>query len=531
MENFPDNLLSNIIIQKILVNLDNNTPIKHEDLVIKLIKNIDFKNEFFGKELNSFVSNRKQLIQDQSIQVLQNYKDIVSYSHSGFVSELSYITEEDIINKNQIELYQILSEAKEFEQVGNISEFKEKTIRATIKYLIEYIKDRKNEYIKLINLFTTKENELFERYSKVYLDLSLDEDKSDSYQSQFQTIYINQLNFNDFSFEYREFFQKVKDNTDKLPEDIKKNLFDFNFNNFINQVAETEILEINKFINSKLGMYFETLINLSISDDISKQEVINIIDTTGVTHFKAFMQGVFIEEYVKSEVDISINTFLGYCYYHNEITHEYMKIFSQVVAETLNTNIAKLVDSDYVFSVLALIALNFLDPNTQQIDWDNNDFTNVLWQIFLNKKVLQYEEEWFNNIIERYPFADVLSTIISDKRSVISKLSTYLYKLEKGTIRYSGNFKLDFLSYKFEIEDLGSDRKRLLSQLILILLEANKIEKSFYNYEELVNIAKLLSFQDANNLGNILKQTDLLTPNQKEKFRCELNSILQEKSK
>ncbi|MHA3225958.1 SIR2 family protein [Globicatella sulfidifaciens] len=531
LENFPDNLLSNKTIQKILVNLDNNNLIKNEDLVIKLIKNIDFNNEYFGKELNQFVSNRKQLIHDQLIQVLEIYKDIISYSQSGFVSELSHIIEEDIINKSQIELYTILSEAKEFEPVGNISEFKEKTIRATIKYIIEYIKDRKNEYIKLITLFKTKENELFERYSKVYLDLSLVEDKSDSYQSQFQTIYIKHLNYNDFSFEYREFFQKVRDNTDKLPEDIKKNLFKFNFNNFKNQVAETEILEINKFINSKLGMYFETLINLSISDDISKKDVINIIDTTEVTNFKEFMQGVFIEEYVKSEVDISINTFLGYCYYHNGITHEYMKIFSQVVAETLNTNIAKLVDSDYVFSVLALIALNFLDPNTQQIDWDNNDFTNVLWQIFLNKKVLQYEEEWFNNIIERYPFAEVLSTIISDKRSVISKLSTYLDNLEKDSIRYSGNFKLHFLSYKFEIEDLGSDRKRLLSQLILILLEANKIEKSFYNYEELVNIAKLLSFQDANKLGNIIKQTDLLTPNQKEKFRCELNSILQEKSK
>ena len=384
---------------------------------------------------------------------------------------------------------------------------------------------------KLISLFETKEKELFEKYSKVYLDLSLDEDKSDSYQSQFQTIYIKHLNYNDFSFEYREFFQKVKDNTDKLPEDIKENLFNFNFNNFINQVAENEILEINKFINSKLGMYFETLINLSSSDDISKQEVINIINTTRLTNFKEFMQGVFIEEYANGKVNISLNTFLGHCYYHNGIANEYMEKFSQVVIETLNKNIAKLVDSDYVFSVLSLIALTFLDPNTQKIDWDNNDFTNVLWQIFLNEEDLQYEEEWFNSIIERYPFADVLSTIISDKRSVINKLSTYLDKLEKDSIRYSGNFKLHFLSYKLEIEDLGIDRKRLLSQLILILLEANKIEKSFYNYEELVNIAKLLSFQDANKLGIVLQQTDLLTPNQKEKFRYELNSIQQEKSK
>lgn len=148
LENFPDNLLSNKTIQKILVNLDNNNPIKNEDLVIKLIKKIDFNNIYFGKELNDFIKRRKQLIQDQSIQVLQNYKDIVLYSHSGFVSELSYITEEDIINKNQTELYKILSEAKEFEPVGNISDFKQKTIQATIKYIIEYIKDRKNDYIK-----------------------------------------------------------------------------------------------------------------------------------------------------------------------------------------------------------------------------------------------------------------------------------------------------------------------------------------------------------------------------------------------
>ena len=78
----PDKLLDTRLVQKLLVQLDNETGL-NQNLVNKLIEYIDFSDIHFGEELNTFVNKHKGII-DKEIPE-KTYRNMIYSMEGGFV--------------------------------------------------------------------------------------------------------------------------------------------------------------------------------------------------------------------------------------------------------------------------------------------------------------------------------------------------------------------------------------------------------------------------------------------------------------
>ncbi|MBZ4251822.1 hypothetical protein LAJ57_13000, partial [Streptococcus pneumoniae] len=68
LESDSEDLISTILIQKLLVQLDNEINLDLE-FIKRLIDKIDFSNIHFGEELNTFIKEHRSIIREKNIEI------------------------------------------------------------------------------------------------------------------------------------------------------------------------------------------------------------------------------------------------------------------------------------------------------------------------------------------------------------------------------------------------------------------------------------------------------------------------------
>ncbi|MFP7421114.1 SIR2 family protein [Streptococcus ruminicola] len=508
LEKIPEELISRKVIQKILVKLDNDISLE-SNLVEKLINNINFNDQTFGSELNSFVQRHSSELEKQQILPLDNYHELITGGASFIVRNNSFITVEQILNLSEQELLNILLTSQE-NQFNPKKPWEENTVNATIDFCIELLTNNSNKELqeKFWTFLNNNSKKLFNRYSSLFYKLAITEELPKNIINFSISTCLENMNDNHFSHDKEKFFTYFVQQNNLNTQIINK-LFSISPNNLDSSLSDNKDFDIILFINSELGRYLITLIELAIKH---KEEYLTrikkIIDNLSHDPYKQFMKGVFLYDYDISTEVVNYETFLGYIYYHNGMPDNIRKLFEKLVSNLLKTKI----NDNKALSYALLIALEYIEP--REIMFQHNNFNYMVNLIFLSQEKFRYENNWLKQLIlqknKSYNILSSLAYIIQEDKLNSEKYLSFLDTLKDTITECTANIELYSLTYYLSEEKLNNEKNNLLIKYIWILLENRKIRKSIQDLESLfillpyLNDTQLISLKESQYIQELL---------------------------
>lgn len=350
LESDSEDLISTILIQKLLVQLDNEINLDLE-FIKRLIDKIDFSNIHFGEELNTFIKEHRSIIREKNIEIpKKTYRNWISSLEGGFVSQFSYLTQENLVEYDEFRVLEILVNAEK-EQRGS-SFLEEKTINETENFFITVLKESNEISKKVSDLLKNHIDDLYPKYKRLYVKIISFPEIEENLRKIVREKYLKRFNKESFDSNDWKFFEYhiKQQNTDI---DIFEKLLSINVNELSTPKGDNKQLDILHFINSEMGSYFQCLISLFINHSSYRDVIIQIINSVTDTDYREFAQGILLNEYNPNRINVTYNTFLGFAYYHSTITIEAADVFTDVVRNILN----KKIEDNQILNKVYLVAL------------------------------------------------------------------------------------------------------------------------------------------------------------------------------
>lgn len=514
LDNFPEEFLKTRIFQRILVNLDNKNNLD-DKLIKRLIDNIDFSDSIFGDELNEFIRNHEPEIKNGGKEIQAHYQNGIGEPEGGTVHEQSFITIEQISELDEEKILEILlpSESEGFS--SRESFLIEKTNQATSEFIIDILKQKNELSDKLEKIICDNGQILMENFEKIFIDVILDDNFDIDLRKACEKIYIENFNLNQFSWEERNLFLELI-NKEKFDSQLFEILWKIKVNKlkiiFSEDKPEVpELIEINYFISTELGRYLDTLIRLNKKDKKKHVKIKNITDSVYQREFREFTQGALTDIEKSIEYDeISINTFRGYSYSITGFSEEDFDKFIAVGKEILSKGLVE----DFSKQNFFLLALSKISPNsTLKIDWENINFSWLIYMILNNEYVFKLEEQWIEEVLlhDNGQYVMQILNSMGDEGSLVNKLNK-VYNIFKDVIEeYTGIIKIDSLSIYIKNQK-DEKKKSLLIEILFLLLDNSKIAKSYFMLETLSEIMNMLDEQQQKKLAGHSNLYKILTP-------------------
>ena len=165
------------MVQKILVQIDNETEL-NIDFINRLIDFINFSDICFGEELNTFVEKRRSIIESKNIEMPENpYRNMIYSMEGGFVSQFSFLTQEDLAGYDEAKLLEILVNTKDEQRRSSFLE--EETISETENFLMSILKTSNELSEKVSNLLENHVEDLYIKYKRLYVEIAISSEISD----------------------------------------------------------------------------------------------------------------------------------------------------------------------------------------------------------------------------------------------------------------------------------------------------------------------------------------------------------------
>ncbi|MCY7187833.1 SIR2 family protein [Streptococcus gallolyticus] len=524
LEKIPEELISRKVIQKILVKLDNDISLE-SNLVEKLINNINFNDQIFGSELNSFVQRHSSELEEQQILPLDNYHELITGGASFIVRNNSFITVEQILNLSEQELLNILLTSQE-NQFNPKKPWEENTVNATIDFCIELLTNNSNKELqeKFWTFLSNNSKKLFNRYSSLFYKLAIIEELPKDIINFSISTCLENMNDYHFSHDKEKFFTYFVQQNNLNTQVINK-LFSISPNNLDSSLSDNKDFDIILFFSSELGGYLSTLIELVIKH---KEEYLTrikkIIDNLSYNPYKQFMKGVFLYDYDVNTEEINYEIFLGYIYYHERMPNKTGELFANLVSNLLKTKI----NDNKALSYSLLIALEYIKP--KEIMFQHNNLNYMVNLIFLSQKKFKYENDWLRQLIlqenKSYNILSLLALIIQEDRLNNDKYLEFLETFKDNVTECTANIELYSLTYYLSEEKLNEEKTNLLIKYIWILLKNRKIGKSFQDLESLFI---LLPYLDSGQLISLKESQyiqELLSPLEWEELKRKIGNYI-----
>lgn len=521
LEKIPEELISRKVIQKILVKLDNDISLE-SNLVEKLINNINFNDKTFGSELNSFVERHSLELKKHQIVPHNNYHDLITRGASFIVQNNSFITVEQILNLSEQELLHILLTSQE-NQFNLEKPWEENTVDATIDFCIELLTNDSNKELqeKLWTFLSKNSKKLFNRYSSLFYKLATIEELPKNIVNFSINTCLENMNDNHFLRDKEKFF-KYFVQQDNVNTQIIDKLFSISPSNLDSSLSDNKDFDMMLFINSELGGYLSTLIELAIKHKEYITGIKEIIDNLSHDPYKQFMKGVFLYDYDINIEVVSYETFLGYIYYHNGMLDNTKKLFAELVSNLLKTKI----NDNKALNYALLIALEYIEP--KEIMFQHNNFNYMVNLIFLSQEKFRYENDWLRQLIlqenKNYNILSSLAFIIQKDRLNNDKYLEFLDTFKDNVTECTANIELYSLTYYLSEEKTNEKKNNLLIKYIWILLENRKIKKSFQDLESLFVLLPYLDDKQLINLKESQYIQELLSPPEWEELKRKIGN-------
>lgn len=518
LESDSEDLISTILIQKLLVQLDNEINLDLE-FIKRLIDKIDFSNIYFGEELNTFIKEHRSIIREKNIEIPKKpYRNWISSLEGGFVSQFSYLTQENLVEYDESRVLEILVNAEK-EQRGS-SFLEEKTINETENFLITVLKESNEISKKVSDLLKNHIDDLYPKYKRLYVKIISSPEIEENLRNIVRGKYLKRFNKESFDSNDRKFFEYhiKQQNTDI---DIFEKLLSINVNELSTPKGDNKQLDILHFINSEMGSYFQCLISLFINHSSYRDVIIQIINSVTDTDYREFAQGILLNEYNPNRINVTYNTFLGFAYYHSTITVEAADVFTDVVRDILN----KKIEDNQILDRVYLVALERVDPTIDSFSISKNNYSQMINIIFTEDYEFRYSKEWLRALFKSDSSANYLVTIfylLYNENLKENRFALFIEELSDYVTTYNQKLSLRGMNYKLNHEEFNNFD--LLKKMFLKLMETDKIENDIFYLDGIKSILPLLSLDERRNvLQHIQKQNNCPPPEIEELQRIIVN--------
>ena len=523
LESGSEDLLSTKLIQKLLVQLDNETNLDLE-FIRRLIDKIDFSDIHFGEELNTFIKEHRSIIREKNIEIPKEpYRNWISSLEEGCVSQFSYLTQENLVEYDESRVLEILVNA-EMKQRGS-SFLEEKTINETENFLITVLKESNEISNKVSNLLKNHIDDLFPKYKRLYVNVISSPEIEENFRNIVREKYLKKFNKESFDSNDRKFFEyHIKQQNTDL--DIFKKLLSINVNKLSTLRDANEQLDMFHYINSEMGIYLQCLISLFNQNPEYTPQIIQKIDSVDDFAYKELAQGILLYVYDWRVINITYHTFLGFSYSHSVIDTEVVSIFKDVVKNILKEKIK----DNQVLDRIYLVALDSVDPTIDSFSLSKNNYGQMINIIFTEDYEFRYSKEWLRELFQHSSRVNYLETISNlFHREDLKKDQLYLFIKELDKIIGNYSFKLSLHRIKYNLNRENNKYFYLIRDFFLVLLKHDKLENDIFYFETVKDILPQLSSKERLDvLREIQKQSNCTPPEIEKVQRIIENLNLQE---
>ena len=518
LESDSEDLISTILIQKLLVQLDNEIKLDLE-FIKKLIDKIDFSNIHFGEELNTFIKEHRSIIREKHIEIPKKpYRNWISSLKGGFVSQFSYLTQENLVEYDESRVLEILVDAEK-EQRGS-SFLEEKTINETENFLITVLKESNEISKKVSDLLKNHIDDLYPKYKRLYVKIISSPEIEENLRNIVREKYLKRFNKESFDSNDRKFFEYhiKQQNTDI---DIFEKLLSIDANKLSSSRDDNNQLDMFHYVNSELGIYLQCLISLFNQHPGYTPQIIQKIDSVDDFAYKELAQGILLYVYDWRVINITYHTFLGFSYSHSLIDTEVVKIFKDVVKNILKEKIK----DNQILDRVYLVALDSVDPTIDSFSLLKNNYSQMINIIFTEDYEFRYSKEWLRALFKSDSSANYLVTIfylLYNENLKENRFALFIEELSDYVTTYNQKLSLRGMNYKLNHEELNNFD--LLKKMFLKLMETDKIENDIFYLDGIKSILPLLSLDERRNvLQHIQKQNNCPPPEIEELQRIIVN--------
>ena len=513
LESASEDLLNTKLIQKLLVQLDNETNLDIE-FIRRLIDKIDFSDIHFGEELNTFIKEHRSIIREKNIEIPEKpYRNWISSLEGGFVSQFSYLTQENLVEYDESRVLEILVNAEKEQRGSSILE--EKTINETENFLITVLKESNEISKKVCNLLKNHIDDLYPKYKRLYVKIISSPEIEENLRNIVREKYLKRFNKENFDSNDRKFFEYhiKQQNTDI---DIFEKLLSINVNKLSTLRNTNEQLDMFHYINSEMGIYLQCLISLFNQHPEYKSQIIRKIDSVDDFAYKELAQGILLYVYDWRVINITYHTFLGFSYSHSLIDTEVVKIFKDVVKNILKEKIK----DNQILDRVYLVALDSVDPTIDSFSLSKNNYSQMINIIFTEDYEFRYSKEWLRELFQqssKVNYLETISNLFYREDLKKDKLDLFINEFDKYVVNYS--FKLSLHRIIFYLNRENNEHFDLIRDFFLVLLKHDKLENDIFYFETVKDILPQLSSKERLDVLREIQRQSNCTPPEIEKVQ------------
>lgn len=527
LEKFPEPLLETRLFQRILVNFDNKNKL-NDSVMNNLIEKIDFTDTIFGHELNIFIDNHKDKLEEYGIQYAKVYRDGISKGELGIVHPKSFIQDRQILGETVEKIVGILLPDQEETMTVREDVFSEKTYQATTDFLLKSLKRNDEISEKVKEIILKNGYVLYPKYEKLFMELLVSDEYDNDLQEKAQSIFLEKFDLDSFSWEEKQFFKVLIDKErfdhpafDKL---LKINVNKLNYDYGYSDKTRPELLDVNDFINTELGKYLDILIQLNKKNPSKQNKIETIVAVVESKEFREFAQGALstVENSINID-EITINTFQGYCYSIYGFKEEDVGRFVSAGKELLRKGYVNEFNKNNIF-ILSLIMINPSDDKTR-IKWAEINFSQLIDIILQRNIEYQYETQWVKEIIlndKDGQYGRSIMYSLTNDDALIVKSEKVLEIFERNIESYPEKIDIGLLPDSIK-KQKDIKKKNLLYKLFFLLLDNAKIAKNYFGSESIINLMMLLDSNLKRRLVNHPNLPTVLSPLEIEYLRRQID--------
>ncbi len=487
--NFPEEFYRLKIIQRLLINIDLEQGLE-ESVLTNLIANIDVSFKFYGKEMNEFVKKHQELF-PKSISS-DYFMNGLEFGEWGWIQQYPYLSINMILNQPLEKTVKLLLEHK---KAIDLDDLKEQSVEGQRKELSKlftegYVVDHKEQIIAFLKELIVNDT-LCVRYCGSIVEFFVSSKDRTKENIDLLIEFIKKFKIsNDFNIEMGKLYCFLFKN-DYIEEQRVKDCFfgykvdKLSIKNIFRNKQEGPYIDINIYINTEVGRYFEAL--RVLDDKVFNEEDIQVLVLQKFHEtpekYKKYVIGQFPILWSKiSGFVLTIESYQGYSYKYR-IGKNDLEFFKPIIREVLEKD-----DFDDGITVFNSMIILFETTSPQEILIRNHEYFDKLSLKMLagyleNDYKFKYGEDWiiylFND--ETYSESLIKNLFLRLLKIKTEKLERILSLLEGMPIH---TWKLKSYSYSYVLRKrFEKDTLVHIMKLVMIVLKKEMVNVDYYFIE------------------------------------------------
>ncbi|WP_144524708.1 SIR2 family protein [Bacillus sp. DE0042] len=483
-------------VQKLFVYLDNKE-IRYPGVIEKVIKEIDYADQFFGSELNLFLKNHPEISAQNN--TLAEYKDGISSVQVSNVVDKPFIETKDLLKWPIGNIIETLKTSRISQKQVNPHTLYIFNVEGQNEELISFFEKDPAKGEKIVGELLQNEDlkSLYLQAISVYL-----QNHPDSEGMIHK--YIDVIEKDKITYEtYKIFRSLIKVNPELVYEFLTHLDYSSFEQKFIEGVPDEQFIEINYFSNSNIGKFYEILRECMSNKAIEKERLNSYIEQTRNTFLKQYVCGMFYE-FAPTEISkVTFNSFQGISHYNN-IRRDVMPFYKNIVINLL-LNGTK--DSFLQQNIILVIIYEVIPKTDIDVSKVNKDLlSEILPGLF--RAYLQSQDfnentyKWLLEILKNTELSSTLMEFIitsckNSNNETLKRIDKLLIEIENNKFNPNKSIRLSLVNhYVKEVFNntlmLRKEKINVYIKAVILSFKNNFIKIDDYSYEEIDDLMNVI---------------------------------------